>query len=68
MLQASTTPKDKLEAIISALSELPQRVVMKWDDKNLPGNPKNIFVSDWLPQSDILGKCFCLLYDTLRSH
>ncbi|XP_063365012.1 UDP-glycosyltransferase UGT5-like isoform X2 [Cydia amplana] len=54
MLRATTTPRDKLEAIISAVSELPQRIVFKWEEPNLPGNPKNIYVSNWLPQNDIL--------------
>ncbi|CAG9788161.1 unnamed protein product [Diatraea saccharalis] len=54
MLKAASTPKDKLKVIISALSELPQRVVWKWEEKTLPGNPKNIYLSNWLPQNDIL--------------
>ncbi|XP_061717978.1 UDP-glycosyltransferase UGT5-like isoform X1 [Cydia pomonella] len=54
MLRATSTPRDKLEAIISAVSELPQRIVFKWEEPNLPGNPKNIYVSNWLPQNDIL--------------
>ncbi|XP_026730403.1 UDP-glucuronosyltransferase 2A3-like [Trichoplusia ni] len=54
MLRATSTPKDKLEAIIGAISELPQRVIWKWEEKTLPGNPKNIFLSNWLPQNDIL--------------
>nr|XP_049700701.1 uncharacterized protein LOC110384519 [Helicoverpa armigera] len=54
MLRATSTPKDKLEAIIGAISELPQRIVWKWEEKNLPGNPKNVFISNWLPQNDIL--------------
>ncbi|CAH2041369.1 unnamed protein product, partial [Iphiclides podalirius] len=37
-----------------ALADLPQRVVWKWETKSLPGKPKNIFVSKWLPQNDLL--------------
>lgn len=55
MLKARTTPRDKLEAIIEALSKFPQRVVWKWEKDTLPGNPKNIYLSKWLPQNDILG-------------
>lgn len=55
MLKASTTPKDKIEVIVSALQELPQRVIWKWEENSLPGNPKNIYLSKWLPQNDILG-------------
>ncbi|XP_050677456.1 UDP-glucosyltransferase 2-like [Leptidea sinapis] len=54
MLKAATTPKDKVEEIVAALSKLPQRVLWKWEDKALPGNPKNIYLSNWFPQNDIL--------------
>lgn len=55
MVQSTSAPEDKVQAIVAAISELPQRVVWKWDSKTLPGNPKNVFVSNWLPQNDILG-------------
>ncbi|XP_063828704.1 UDP-glycosyltransferase UGT5-like [Ostrinia nubilalis] len=53
MLKAASTPRDKLEAITKALSQLPQRVIFKWEEKTLPGDYKNIYISDWLPQNDI---------------
>lgn len=55
MLKAISTPKEKMMAIINAVSELPQRVIWKWDEETLPGNPKNIYLSKWLPQNEILG-------------
>ncbi|CAH2090413.1 unnamed protein product [Euphydryas editha] len=54
LLKPSTIPLEILKEIISALSELPQRVIWKWNKKSLPGNPKNIYLSKWLPQNDIL--------------
>ncbi|KAM3961543.1 UDP-glycosyltransferase UGT5-like [Aphomia sociella] len=54
LLRAATAPLDKLQAIIDALSLLPQRVIWKWEKESLPGNPKNIYLSKWLPQNDIL--------------
>lgn len=47
-----------IQAIINALAQLPQRVVWKWEEKSLPESPKNIYISNWLPQNDILGKIF----------
>ncbi|CAG4945780.1 unnamed protein product [Parnassius apollo] len=55
MLRAASIPKDKLQTILDALAKLPQRVIWKWEAKSLPGKPKNIFLSKWLPQNDILG-------------
>lgn len=56
MINGASFPKEKLKAILDALAELPQRVVWKWEAKSLPGKPKNIFVSKWLPQNDLLGE------------
>ncbi|CAG4945800.1 unnamed protein product [Parnassius apollo] len=54
MLKAASMPRDKIDSILSALAELPQRIIWKWDEKTLPRNPKNIYLSNWLPQNDIL--------------
>ncbi|CAK1582729.1 unnamed protein product [Parnassius mnemosyne] len=54
MLKTGSMSRDKIDSILSALAELPQRVIWKWDAKSLPGNPKNIYLSNWLPQNDIL--------------
>ncbi|XP_053608211.1 UDP-glucosyltransferase 2-like [Plodia interpunctella] len=54
MLKASLTPRALVQTIIDAVSELPQRVIWKWEEEFLPGKPKNIFSSKWLPQNDIL--------------
>lgn len=56
MIKANSIPKDKLDAILGAISELPQRFIWKLNNKTLPGNPKNVLLSKWLPQNDILGK------------
>ncbi|XP_070133680.1 UDP-glycosyltransferase UGT5-like [Drosophila bipectinata] len=44
-----------VQSMFRVLSNLPQRVIWKWDDlKNTPGTSKNILYSKWLPQDDIL--------------
>ncbi|CAK1582730.1 unnamed protein product [Parnassius mnemosyne] len=54
MLRAASMSRNQLETILSTLSELPQRVIWKWEEDSIPGNPKNIYISNWLPQNDIL--------------
>lgn len=54
VVKSSTLPNDKFEAIIGAISELPQRVIWKFDDKDKIKEYKNIFAEKWLPQNDIL--------------
>lgn len=40
---------------IEAFSELPQKVLWKWESDTIPGKPPNVRVQKWLPQQDILG-------------
>ncbi|XP_052750704.1 uncharacterized protein LOC113512976 [Galleria mellonella] len=55
LIRGASTPKEKIRAIIEAISQLPQRVIWKWEEKTFPeGNTKNIYFSNWLPQNDIL--------------
>jgi len=56
MIRAETLPANKRDAFIQAFSELPQRVLWKWEDDTLPGQPKNVKIAKWLPQFDILSK------------
>jgi glucuronosyltransferase len=44
------------KALLAAFSELPQKVLWKFESDNLPGQPPNVRVGKWLPQSDILGQ------------
>ncbi|KAK7865276.1 hypothetical protein R5R35_012573 [Gryllus longicercus] len=41
------------KAILEAFAELPQRVLWKFES-DLPDAPKNVKISKWLPQNDIL--------------
>jgi UDP:flavonoid glycosyltransferase YjiC (YdhE family) len=42
-------------AFIGAFSKVKQRVLWKWETDTLPGQPSNVKIVKWLPQSDILG-------------
>lgn len=46
--------EDKAKTIFNVLSKLPQRVIMKWDEQDVPGLSKNILYKEWLPQDDVL--------------
>jgi hypothetical protein len=75
MLQAKTLPDDKRDAFLQAFSELPQRVLWKWEADILPGQPKNVRIEKWCPQNDILSKSSCTVvcdatdfYGNIQSH
>lgn len=52
----SLLPVDKIKMIARVFSQLPYDVVWKWNNDELPGQSKNIRISKWLPQSDLLSK------------
>ncbi|XP_063629857.1 UDP-glycosyltransferase UGT5-like [Cydia splendana] len=53
-VDTSTLPREKIQFIINALSHLPYDVLWKWNQDELPGRTKNIKISKWFPQSDLL--------------
>jgi glucuronosyltransferase len=55
ILQGSLMPESMKKAFLEAFSQLKQRVLWKWETDTLPGQPGNVKVEKWLPQSDILG-------------
>jgi glucuronosyltransferase len=48
-------PEEKWRIFIEAFSELPQKILWKWESARLPGQPANVKTGTWLPQQDILG-------------
>jgi len=55
VIQTSEIPKEKLDALLSAFAELPQRVIFKWEQDSMPGKPSNVKIGKYLPQQSILG-------------
>ncbi|XP_063629596.1 UDP-glucosyltransferase 2-like [Cydia splendana] len=53
-VDTSALPREKVQSIINALSQLPYDVLWKWNQDELPGRTKNIRISKWFPQSDLL--------------
>ncbi|XP_063533659.1 UDP-glucosyltransferase 2-like [Cydia strobilella] len=47
-------PPEKVQTIINVFSQLPYEVLWKWNQDELPGRTKNIRISKWFPQSDLL--------------
>ncbi|XP_059480683.1 UDP-glucosyltransferase 2-like [Neocloeon triangulifer] len=54
VIQGSEFPKEKLQVILDAFKELPQRIIFKWETENMPGKPSNVKIGKWLPQQAIL--------------
>lgn len=54
-LKSSLMDAEKIKLFLEVFGKLEQNVLWKFEE-DLPNKPKNVMTSDWLPQSDILGK------------
>lgn len=54
MIRTSTLPKESAAALLAGFGTLRQRVVWKWEDAAPGPVPKNVRLSKWLPQFDVL--------------
>ncbi|XP_047109016.1 uncharacterized protein LOC124777597 [Schistocerca piceifrons] len=53
-VRSKDLPLEKIQALMEAFRELPQRVIWKWENDSLPSQPENVMVSKWLPRQSIL--------------
>ncbi|XP_049808951.1 UDP-glucosyltransferase 2-like [Schistocerca nitens] len=51
---SSTMPPEKRRAFLDAFSQLPQRVLWKWEEDDTTDLPPNVKLSKWLPQQSVL--------------
>lgn len=56
-MDVSQMLKDKIDIILNVLSKLHYDILLKWDKDELPGKPKNVRISKWFPQPELLSKC-----------
>lgn len=56
MIKATSISKERLAAMQRVFSELPQRVLWKWENDTMDGKPDNVMIRKWLPQMDILSE------------
>ncbi|XP_073983233.1 UDP-glycosyltransferase UGT4-like isoform X1 [Rhodnius prolixus] len=52
------------DALITALSNVKQQVLLKWENDTFTEKPENIKVSSWFPQPSILAHPNCVLFIT----
>ncbi|XP_059613453.1 UDP-glucosyltransferase 2-like [Phlebotomus argentipes] len=53
-LKSADLPTQKRDDILKVLGTLNVNVMWKWEDDNLPNQPKNVLIRKWFPQDDIL--------------
>lgn len=55
-LRSKNLPIEKRQSLLNVFSKLKLKILWKWEDDVLPGQPKNVKLSKWLPQPDVLGE------------
>ncbi|KAH8242954.1 hypothetical protein KR032_003264 [Drosophila birchii] len=63
-VKSKDLPAERRELILKTFASLPQRVLWKFEDDQLPGKPSNVFISKWFPQPDILAHLKVKLFIT----
>lgn len=53
-VKSNLLPKEKLEQLMGAFSQLPYQVLWKFEDEELLNKPANVEIRKWIPQQDIL--------------
>lgn len=49
-------PEEKKTLLLEVFSELPFRILWKYEDDELTELPKNVRVMKWVPQQDVLSR------------
>ncbi|XP_039494325.1 UDP-glucosyltransferase 2 [Drosophila santomea] len=53
-IKSKDLPPATRKVLMETFASLPQRVLWKFEDDQLPEKPSNVFISKWFPQPDIL--------------
>lgn len=66
VVKISSLSEARVQAILGAMSALPQRFIWKWESQTLLADKKKLYVAKWLPQVDILGTYMVIFLDLLK--
>ncbi|KAG8284519.1 UDP-glucuronosyltransferase 1-1 [Homalodisca vitripennis] len=61
---AHIMPSKYIQAFVNAFKRLPQKVLWKIELDKIPGLPKNVKLTKWVPQPTVLGHPNCVLFLT----
>ncbi|XP_063220611.1 UDP-glycosyltransferase UGT5-like [Bacillus rossius redtenbacheri] len=53
-VRSDSFSEEKRQGFMEAFSELPLKVLWKWESDFMPGKPKNVKIAKWMPQLEIL--------------
>ena len=53
-VKPSQMPEERKEIFLKTFARLDHPVIWKWDEESIPNLPKNVILSKWIPQQDLL--------------
>jgi glucuronosyltransferase len=56
IVKMDSIPARLQNALKEAFSELPQRILWRYNSDVMENQPKNVMIKKWFPQRDILGE------------
>ena len=54
-INGSSIPREALQSFPRVFAKLPLKIIWKWEEEAPENLSKNIMLSEWLPQQDLLG-------------
>ncbi|XP_063221119.1 UDP-glycosyltransferase UGT5-like isoform X2 [Bacillus rossius redtenbacheri] len=63
-LRSAEFSEEQRDAFIKTFSKLKQKILWKFEEDQLPGQPQNLKISKWFPQNDILAHPNVVLFIT----
>ncbi|KAK3925715.1 UDP-glucosyltransferase 2 [Frankliniella fusca] len=65
LVRSSSLPKHSIDGLLEAFSQLPQRVLWKYESDDIKDRlPPNVRIASWMPQMDILAHHKTILFMT----
>lgn len=61
-LRSSDLPVEKRNSFLNAFKKLKQTIIWKWEGQKLENKSDNVFTRAWLPQIDVFGKYYIIMY------
>ncbi|KAJ3658832.1 hypothetical protein Zmor_010553 [Zophobas morio] len=53
-IKSELLPEEQVNKFMNVFSQLPYKVLWKFENENLPNKPNNVEIKKWLPQQDLL--------------
>lgn len=57
-VKSKSLPEEQFKKFMNTFSQLPYKILWKFENEHLPEKPQNVEIRKWLPQQDVLRKSY----------